>query len=386
YRIPSVSTGRSMGRNIVTPPNTPVLAEAGALLENGMKSDKYSLRAGPRKEEQEKREKEEEEGLPRRKLLLSLLVIFGVAIAWISSTRFSKAALVVDPHKFNAPYFMLWWNTNWMITCFPVFLFYNIIRGVKAAQSFHDSVPVLGGSLHTGLFRVALFLFLWSGANYSYLKALAYVSASVATSIQACNVSLVWLMALFLLGDRFVPPKLFAVFLAIGGVVLISLDKEIRASWVGILLSTLSPIFAAVYKVMFKWILGDATLGQVSLFMSSLGLMSLFVNAVPALFLIVFNVETLEVSAVPWIVLVGAGLLGLLFNFLINFGIALLHPLVISVGMLVGLPCNTVIDILFSSVSPTPFFISGSICVFVSFILVVFPYSLVPICKRLRLA
>ncbi|GMT02828.1 hypothetical protein PENTCL1PPCAC_25002 [Pristionchus entomophagus] len=366
--------------------NNNVTTEAGVLLEKGMKSDKYSLRSlrSVRKEEDE--EHEDEEGLPARKLLLSLLVIFGVAIAWIASTRFSKAALIVDPRKFNAPCFMLWWNTNWMITCFPAFLLYNRIRGVKATESFEDSVPVLGGSLQTAVGRVALFLFLWSGANYSYLKALAYVSASVATSIQACNVSLVWLMAIFLLGDRFIPPKLFAVFLAIAGVVLISLDKEIRASWIGILLSTLSPIFAAVYKVMFKWILGDATLGQVSLFMTCIGLLNFFVNAIPALLLIIFDVERMEISAVPWLVLIGAGFLGLLFNFLINFGIALLHPLVISVGMLVGLPCNTVIDIVFSSVSPTPFFISGSICVFISFILIVFPYSLVPICRRLRLA
>ncbi|KAF8387281.1 hypothetical protein PRIPAC_76423, partial [Pristionchus pacificus] len=381
YPFSHISTGITMGvGNIKAPPNSPV-AEAGALLEMGMKSDNYSLHVKSKDEK-----KEEEEGLPRRKLLLSLIVIFGVAIAWIASTRFSKAALIVDPRKFNAPYFMLWWNTNWMITCFPVFLLYNRIRGTKPKESLDESLPVLGGSLQSGIGRVALFLFLWSGANYSYLKALAYVSASVATSIQACNVSLVWLMALFLLGDRFVPPKLFAVFLAIGGVVLISLDKEIRASWVGILLSTLSPIFAAVYKVMFKWILGDATLGQVSLFMTCLGLMNLVVNAIPALFLIVFEVEQLQIEAVPWVVLVGAGLLGLLFNFLINFGIALLHPLVISVGMLVGLPCNTVIDILFSSVSPTTFFISGSACVFLSFILVIFPYSLVPICKKLGIA
>ncbi|GMT34892.1 hypothetical protein PFISCL1PPCAC_26189, partial [Pristionchus fissidentatus] len=360
--------------------------EADALIESSMtKSCKYSLPHCPAKGEEET-EKSGEEGIPRRNLILSLVVIIGVAIAWVSSTRFSKSALVIDPTKFNAPYFMLWWNTNWMITCFPVFLLYNRLRGVKVEESYDESALVLGGRLSIGLTRVALFLFLWSAANYTYLKALAFVSASVATSIQACNVSIVWLMAMLLLKDRFVPPKLLAVFLAIGGVVLISLDKEIRASWIGIILSTLSPIFAAIYKVMFKWIFGDATLGQVSLFMTCLGLMNLVINAIPALLLVIFEVEKMEVAAVPWLVLVGSGVLGLLFNFLINFGIALLHPLVISVGMLVGLPCNTVIDILFSSVSPTPFFISGSVCIFLSFILVVFPYSLVPICKKIGLA
>ncbi|GMT34893.1 hypothetical protein PFISCL1PPCAC_26190, partial [Pristionchus fissidentatus] len=316
-------------------------------------------------------------------LLISLLVIFGVSATWVSATQLSKYSLDFDPDTFKAPFFMLWFSTTWMVTCFPAFLIYNMFRRTSVKESFKASTPILGGSFFRGFGRVLLFLVLWTGANYSYSISLTLVSASIATSISSCNAAFVWILAMLLLGDKFMVPKLLAVFFAIGGVVLISLDGQLNAPWQGIVLAVVSALLTAIYKVLFKYIIGDATLGQVSLFMTCLGALNLALNTIPTFLLIGFNVEYLDVTTLPWWPLVGSALLGLMFNFLINFGIALLHPLVISVGMLVGIPLNTVIDILFSAVSATVLFICGSVCIVFSFILVVFPYSLVPFCRKI---
>lgn len=93
-------------------------------------------------------------------------------------------------------------------------------------------------------------------------------------------------------------------------------------------------------QVFFKKINGHATLGQVSLFMTLLGLLNLFINIVPSVILVVFKIDHIEWWAVPWLPLAGSALLGLVYNFLVNFGIALLSPLVISIGMLCGIPIN----------------------------------------------
>lgn len=67
--------------------------------------------------------------------------------------------------------------------------------------------------------------------------------------------------------------------------------------------------------------------------MTCLGLMNLFINIIPVAILIALDVDHVEWEAIPWIPLAGSALLGLLYNFLVNFGIALLNPLVISIGM-----------------------------------------------------
>lgn len=140
---------------------------------------------------------------------------------------------------------------------------------------------------------------------------------------------------------------------------MISLDNEMKVEWVGIMCAVISAFMAAVYKVTFKRVIGNASLGDVSLFMSCLGFLNLCINWVPALILALTGVETLQFAYAPWGPMVGAALLSMgrylnsklltpqitlkfsAFNFTINFGIALLNPLVISVGMLCGIPLNT---------------------------------------------
>ncbi|GMT02827.1 hypothetical protein PENTCL1PPCAC_25001 [Pristionchus entomophagus] len=353
--------------------------EVDALLEKKRMEERKSLRESIDETETD------ETTLSKRKFLISLVVIFGVAVSFTCSSQFSKYALSI-PDDFNAPYFMLWFNTSWMIACFPAFLLYNLIRRTGFKESLKQSLPVLGGSWLWGFLRVLLFLVLWSGSNYSYTKALTFVSSSIAASISSCNAALVWVLAMLLLKDRFVVPKLLAVLFAIGGIVLISLDDQVDAPWLGIVLAIASAVLAALYKVLFKYILGDATLGQVSLFMTCLGLMNIVLNAIPAFLLIFFNAEYLNVATLPWLPLVGSAALGLLFNFLIAFGIALLHPLVIAVGMLLGIPMNTVVDIIAGQVAASVLFICGSVCVIISFLLVIFPFSLIPICRRIGFA
>uniref|UniRef100_A0A1I7ZW50 EamA domain-containing protein n=1 Tax=Steinernema glaseri TaxID=37863 RepID=A0A1I7ZW50_9BILA len=130
---------------------------------------------------------------------------------------------------------------------------------------------------------------------------------------------------------------------------------------------------AACYKVLFKKVNGDATLGQVSLFMSGLGLLNATVNIIPTAALYFSGIETIIWANVPWAPLVGSAILGLVFNFLINFGIALLHPLVISIGMLLGLPLSAIYDIAFRNVTATPKFLIGGSLILLSFVLIIVP-------------
>ncbi|PAV79841.1 hypothetical protein WR25_01958 isoform B [Diploscapter pachys] len=276
--------------------------------------------------------------------IVSIVVIIGVSITWALSTQFSKTAIKTNPDKFSAPYFMMFFSTSFMSMCYPVYMLYEFFsrHNVKvahvAAQGIFGSK---GWTILSWLKTVGPFLFLWICANYSYTRSLMSITPSIATSISATNTAIVYVLSILVLGDRFNIFKILSILFAIAGVVVISVDhSKLSAHFIGIILAIVSATSAAIYKVLFKRQIGSASLGQVSLFMSSLGMLDLCVNWIPPLVLGLTDVEHIEFDYIPWAPMAIGACLSLLFNFLINFGIALLNPLTVSIGMLMGIPLN----------------------------------------------
>ncbi|KAI1716498.1 eamA-like transporter family domain-containing protein [Ditylenchus destructor] len=321
-----------------------------------------------------------------RQLIISITLSLACGLAWAIGRQFTKTALNIDSSRFYAPYSLVWFNTNFMILCFPVFLIYNrIFRGIPTRKSWIESASVFGehGLTYRSFFiRVTPFIFLWICANYSYSQALGYISASAVLCIASANVAIVCVLEWIMLKKGFDWLPLISVILAIIGVCLISLDDEYAGNIQGIFLSVFCAFTSALYKVLFKRVNGSASLGQVSLFMSALGFFNAFLNIIPTSVLIWNNVDYIEWAYIPWTPLCMAALLSLTFNFLANFGIALLGPLVISIGMLIGMPASAVIDVIFRKMEVTEKFIVGCSCIVLSFALVALPFRL--LCKKNR--
>ncbi|KAI1716500.1 eamA-like transporter family domain-containing protein [Ditylenchus destructor] len=310
-----------------------------------------------------------------KELIISCFIVVGVAVSWACSTQFTKSALSLDSRRFYAPYTLVWFNTSFMTLCFPVYLLYNHIRNkTSIRESYRDASTVFGKPmLRNAILRVTPFLVMWVAPNYSYSQSLGHISASAASSILSSNTVIVCLLSWAILKEPLLISRCVAVILAVAGVVIISLDREFTASAIGIGLALFSALTAAIYKVGFKFVNGNATLGQVSLFMSTLGAIDLCLNSIPTGILVYTGADHIELGYIPWLPLVGAALLSMMFNFLVNFGIALLNPLVISVGMVSGLPLNIAIDIVFRGIQTTPTFLVGSTFIIVSFVLTTFP-------------
>lgn len=112
--------------------------------------------------------------------------------------------------------------------------------------------------------------------------------------------------------------------------------------------------------------MGNANLGQVSLFLSLLGVSNVVFMWVIFVILYATGVEYFLAEDIPWSDLNASNILGLgkhrdeavyvpivyasrmsqmlkmfsVFNFTINFGVAYTYPLFISVAMLLGIPLN----------------------------------------------
>lgn len=131
--------------------------------------------------------------------------------------------------------------------------------------------------------------------------------------------------------------------------------------------------FSFAFKVWFKRIVGDATLGQVSLFLSCLSLLS------TVLFwplIVIFHYtrwEEFKWEDIPWKYLCGNAVLGMIFNFLINFGIAFTYPLFISLGTVLGIPINAVTDYLFRGAAFGSYKIVAAFSIVIGFLFMLLP-------------
>uniref|UniRef100_A0A0N4Z327 EamA domain-containing protein n=1 Tax=Parastrongyloides trichosuri TaxID=131310 RepID=A0A0N4Z327_PARTI len=314
-------------------------------------------------------------------IIISIIVIFSVAICWTGGTQFSKSALIIDPNHFYAPFTMTWFSTNFMILCYPIYIIYILIKSNSDVMylktlRIYKVYPNKSSWLQY-FFFTTIFLVLWIGANYSYSLSLVYVAASITTSISASNTAIVLILSWIILKDKFKIYQIISILCAVSGVVVISLDKSKETDklstlnhFIGIFLAILSAAFSATYKVLFKKLIGNANLGQVSIFMTGLGFLNLFIDIIPSTFLCIYKKEIIDFNYIPWLPIIGSTLLSLLFNFLINFGIALLHPLVISIGMLMGIPLNIIVDIIFRGLKVEKEFIIGGSLMLLSFFLI----------------
>ena len=75
----------------------------------------------------------------------------------------------------------------------------------------------------------------------------------------------------------------------------------------------------------------------------------------------------------PWLFLNGTGIVVLLFNFLINFGIALTYPLFISIGTVLGIPINAGADAVFRGADFGKYKIIAACLIVIGFVFMLLP-------------
>ena len=111
----------------------------------------------------------------------------------------------------------------------------------------------------------------------------------------------------------------------------------------------LTPSSIPSHQTLLKWRVGDASLYQMALFLSMLGLFSTVVLWPVVVTLHLTGAEVLQ--DIPWTYLCASSAAGLVFNFSINVGIAYTFPLFISLGTILGIPLNAVVDAVFRHVN-----------------------------------
>ncbi|XP_029161670.1 putative thiamine transporter SLC35F3 isoform X2 [Nylanderia fulva] len=338
-----------------------------------------------------------------KKIYFGVCVTICVTASWVGAThcikylyfhksdKISQTSVTANssandlPHQhitlaYDAPFFTTWFCTNWEVLYFPVYFICRATR-TKCASPSEIIVESLRGFRDKGftggrfLLRCSLFCCLWVITNYLYILSLRILLATDVMALFATNVSCVYLLSWVILHEQFVGVRIVAVILCNTGIALLAYMDGITGSPTlgGVVLATAAAAGSAVYKVLFKKVIGETTFGQMSFFFSLIGLCNAALLWPICLALYFSGAETMHWATLPWAALLSASILHLVANMLGNFSIALTYDLFITLGLITAVPVSAALDVIFYGAYFMGMKLAGMIFIAVGFFLVMFP-------------
>ncbi|XP_038617126.1 putative thiamine transporter SLC35F3 isoform X2 [Tachyglossus aculeatus] len=312
-----------------------------------------------------------------RAALWGLAVALGVCATWAGSTQLAKLTF----RTFDAPFTLTWFATAWNLLFFPVYYAGHVCTAAEKQaprQRYRECCRFFGESgltLKAFCIKIAPFGVLCTLTNYLYLYALKKINTTDVSALFCCNKAFVFLLSWIVLRDRFMGVRIVAAILAIAGIVMMTYADGFHShSVIGIALVVGSASMAALYKVLFKLLLGSANFGEAALFLSALGVFNLLLVSCVPVVLYFTRVEHWDsLGDVPWRNLCGFSFLLLTFNIVLNFGIAVTYPTLISLGIVLSVPVNAVVDGYVSEISFNGVRVIAIIIIGLGFLLLLLP-------------
>lgn len=204
---------------------------------------------------------------------------------------------------FNAPFFVSWFCTNLTILFFPLYLL-----GRAAMRKCEGPGEILGDILRgfrdrgftIGKFinRCFMFCLLWLLTTYFYISSLKALYATDVLALFATNLACVYLLSWVILHEQFVGIRIVAVILCDTGIALLAYMDGITGTPTlgGVVLAVLAAAGYAVFKVMFRKMLGvQGNIGQMAFTFTFIG----FLNAI-LLWPIVLAMYLSGVESMSW--------------------------------------------------------------------------------------
>ncbi|XP_077469858.1 solute carrier family 35 member F3 isoform X5 [Stigmatopora argus] len=283
-----------------------------------------------------------------RKALWGVAMVMCVCSSWAGSTQLAKLTF----KHFDAPFTLTWFATTWNCLFFPLYYVGHLCKSAErqtARQRLRECCRFFGDDgLTPKVFftKVAPFGLLWILTNYLYLQALRKINTTDVSALFCCNKAFVFLLSWIVLRDRFMGVRIVAAILAIAGIVMMTYADGFHShSVIGITLVVTSASMSALYKVLFKMVLGSAKFGEAALFLSIVGGANFVFLSILPVVLYFTQVEYIESpDDTPWGYLCGVAALLFAFNILVNFGIAITYPTFISLGIVLSVPVNAMVD------------------------------------------
>ena len=313
-----------------------------------------------------------------RPVVLGLFIVLGLVCSNVLTQQLAKTIFHVQ--SFDAPLFLTSFTTLFLIFLHPVlYLMLNAGRIISDKAVFFDRLK-----MEKELFKqpnmkllVCGFCILYVLTNYLFISSLRFISNTEAATYLATDPAICFILAFCLLDARCGKDEmvkngvhLVAAVMSFAAITL-SLyggkvadeplqqpsnitqtelntpevqPEEFSDRAVGALLAISATFGAAFYKTIFARYLKSPETRQVSLILSLIGVGNLLIVLPVSFVLIHFGIEDIDLPSAPWGYMVAMSCTGVMFNFLINWGVVVTYPLFISVGFSLCLPGNLIVD------------------------------------------
>ncbi|KAH8343941.1 hypothetical protein KR084_002188 [Drosophila pseudotakahashii] len=285
-----------------------------------------------------------------------------------------------QPVYFSAPFFAAWFFTNFSLLFFPIY-----ILGLVSTRKCEKLSDILGDVLRgfrergftVGRFlnRCLCFCILWLVTTYLYTLSLHVLYATDALALFATNVACVYLLSWVILHEQFVGVRIVAIILCDTGIALLAYMDGITESRTlsGVVLATLAGAGYAVFRVMFRKVMGDPPVSQIAFIFTALGFLNALLLWPVVLGLYLTGTESLTSESIPWNLLFAASLLLLVFHVLMQFSAAVTYNMFVTLGLITAVPVSGALDVILYSANFAGMKLAGVILIGIGFFLVMFP-------------
>jgi len=230
-------------------------------------------------------------------------------------------------------------------------------------------------------------MLVYVGCNSIYVAGLAFIPNSVASAVMSLDPAIVFgfslvCLANLKLGWRKNIQQAFSSAVAIGGVCCILAggnqdqadgeDENFNYA-LGIGLAAIAALLSGSYKILYKFYFKNLDFGQCCYSLALIGILDILLMWPIALILIMTGQEDVSGVNEVWDLLCVSAFLGLCFNLLLNFGVAFTYPLFISVGAVLIVPANVMVDILYRGESFTVLQIVGTVLAVLALVILLLP-------------
>ncbi|KAL9891903.1 putative thiamine transporter SLC35F3 isoform X3 [Glossina fuscipes] len=286
----------------------------------------------------------------------------------------------VQTNVFRAPFFAAWFFTNFSFLFFPIYVLGRVslrkcdkpgeILG-DVLRGFRDRGFTVGRFLN----RCLSFCVLWLLTTYLYTLSLRALFATDAMALFATNVACVYLLSWVILHEQFVGVRIVAVILCDTGIALLAYMDGITESETlsGVVLATLAAACYAVFRVMFRKVMGDPPVGQIAFTFTTLGFLNALLIWPVCVALYFTGTESMPSDRMPWIILLIASILLLVFHILMQFSSAVTYNMFVTLGLITAVPVSGALDVVLYGATFAGMKLAGVILIAVGFFLVMFP-------------
>eukprot|EP00095_Tigriopus_kingsejongensis_P001941 maker-scaffold246_size239296-snap-gene-1.35 protein:Tk01941 transcript:maker-scaffold246_size239296-snap-gene-1.35-mRNA-1 annotation:"solute carrier family 35 member f3 isoform x2" len=206
--------------------------------------------------------------------------------------------------------------------------------------------------------RCCLFSLLWMLTNYFYICSLRILGCTEVMALFATNVCFIYLLSWVILHEQFVGIRIVAVILGNTGIALLAYMDGINQSPTlgAVALAAAASAGLAIYKVLFKRVMGEVSFCQVAIFFSMIGLCTTLLFWPLVLTLAFTGLDCFLVS-----------------NLLANFGIVVTYETFITLGLVLAVPICAALDTHWYGAQFAGMKLAGIIVICLGFVIVLFP-------------